>query len=386
MVKPPVNKIDHKKAKIVHITTVHKRKDTRIFQKELRSLSLFFNDVTLIVNDCQGNEIANDIHIVDLNIPVKTRFQRFMKPFYALLKTVYRLKPDIVHFHDPELLLSGILFSLFGCSVIYDAHEDVPKQIMEKRWIPAVLRRIVAVFFSCFERFSVLFFKGIIFVIESQQQRLGFKNNIVLHNFPVALGYPDDVMSALGLNFIHTGTLTDFRGLQEMLDALELLPEGCNLLLAGILPPEALEYAEKHSAWPRVQYLGWLDSKELVKTTRGAIAGLILFHPLSSMIHCSPNKLFEYMASGIPVIASSSSGFSKIVQSAQCGLLVDPQDYLSVYKAMLYLLENPEERTRMGNNGLRAIKEHYNWEKESVKLIELYNNILLKNKLKEAVR
>lgn len=361
---------------IVHVTTVHKRNDIRIFQKELRSLAREFGNISLVVNDGFGDSTAEGIRIIDLNIRSRSRLGRFVKPFFRLVKLVRGMKPDIVHFHDPELIPFGLVMSVLGYTLVYDAHEDVPEDILGKPWIPMILRRITAFVFSRFERFSVRFFKAVIFVIESQLPRLGFKKNIVLHNFPILSDYTDDTVEPAEKYFIHIGTLTEVRGLNEILDALLLLPEDYSLLVAGIFSPSAFETAQQHPAWSRVRYIEWVERKKLIPLTKKAIGGLLLFHPLPNMYNSSPNKLFEYMASGIPVICSDFPGFREVVAKNECGILVDPLDSKAIAEAMGALLRDEAGRARMGTNGLRAVRALYSWESESRKLIGLYSDIL----------
>lgn len=82
------------------------------------------------------------------------------------------------------------------------------------------------------------------------------------------------------------------------------------------------------------------------------------------------------MSAGLPVIASDFPLWRTIVDGVQCGLLVDPQDPNDIAHAMQWILENPEKAKQMGKNGKRAVEETYNWEKESKKLISMYNELI----------
>jgi hypothetical protein len=88
--------------------------------------------------------------------------------------------------------------------------------------------------------------------------------------------------------------------------------------------------------------------------------------------------MFEYMAAGLPVIASDFSLWREIVDGSGCGLLVDPMDPEAIAEAMQWILEHPAESEAMGRRGRQAVKERYNWEQEAKKLIRLYRRLLEK--------
>jgi glycosyltransferase involved in cell wall biosynthesis len=82
------------------------------------------------------------------------------------------------------------------------------------------------------------------------------------------------------------------------------------------------------------------------------------------------------MAAGLPVIASNFPLWKEIVEGNKCGLTVDPLNPREIAQAVEYLLEHPELRQEMGENGRRAVIEKYNWEQEAEKLLALYQRLL----------
>ena len=129
--------------KIYHISTVHQRYDGRI-KKECVSLIQAGYDISLVVADGKGDELFSGIKIIDAGFPGKGRVRRFLYGPKLVRKIIQRDNPDVLHFHDPELLfLAGKLAK--KQFVIYDAHEDLPKQIMSKSYIHPLFRRIIAV-------------------------------------------------------------------------------------------------------------------------------------------------------------------------------------------------------------------------------------------------
>jgi glycosyltransferase involved in cell wall biosynthesis len=105
-------------------------------------------------------------------------------------------------------------------------------------------------------------------------------------------------------------------------------------------------------------------------------AGLVTLHPTPAYLEAYPVKMFEYMAAGLPVIASDFPLWRSIITKEQCGLLVDPLDPKALAKAMRWVLENPVEAEAMGRRGREAVLTTYNWDAEAAKLKVLYRKIL----------
>ena len=108
---------------------------------------------------------------------------------------------------------------------------------------------------------------------------------------------------------------------------------------------------------------------------RDAQVGLVLDHPISNYVEGYSTKMFEYMACGLPFIASDFPLWQRIVAEHDCGITVDPFDTDAVAKALNHLLENPEEAARIGENGRQAILHTYNWDIELRKLLSCYESL-----------
>jgi glycosyltransferase involved in cell wall biosynthesis len=122
--------------------------------------------------------------------------------------------------------------------------------------------------------------------------------------------------------------------------------------------------------------LGWLDRGGVSDILSHSMAGLVTFLPAPNHIQAQPNKLFEYMSAGIPVIASNFPMWREIIADNDCGLLVDPLNPADIANAIDYLVSNPEEAQRMGANGRRAVHKRYSWTSEEKKLFAFYERTL----------
>jgi glycosyltransferase involved in cell wall biosynthesis len=101
-----------------------------------------------------------------------------------------------------------------------------------------------------------------------------------------------------------------------------------------------------------------------------------LLHPIINYQDALPVKLFEFMAAGIPVIASNLRLQKQIVKENNCGIVVDIFNTEAVQEAILFLMNNPEQAKAMGNNGRQAVEEKFSWGKEEEKLVDYYKNLI----------
>ena len=130
----------------------------------------------------------------------------------------------------------------------------------------------------------------------------------------------------------------------------------------------------------KVEFKGKVPYQEIEKYLSEATIGIIPYLPVPNHLVCLPNKLFEYMAAGVAVIASDFPHYRKVVESSNSGLLVNPERPQSISKAMLTLLENESLAKEMGKNGEVAFSNTYNWGSEEEKLFSFYEKLLKKSR------
>src|SRR5204863_980478 len=140
----------------------------------------------------------------------------------------------------------------------------------------------------------------------------------------------------------------------------------CRFVLLGDFQNPALvgEVADL-AGWARTRYLGW-QSREAMRDWLDEVrVGIVLYHPDPSHVEAYPNKMFEYMAAGLPVFASDFPLWCQIVDDTGAGLVADPLDPASIASAIDYLLTHPDEAQAMGRRGHAAVLKRYNWEAEA---------------------
>lgn len=361
--------------RICHITTAHPRYDIRIFHKECLSLSEFY-EVFLIVADGRGDEIKNGITIIDIGKFDSSRLKRIFSTTLRAYHKALSLKCELYHFHDPEFLFYGMRLIMIGKKVIYDVHEDVPKQTMSKDYIKPIFRKILAFFIGITERIISQRLTAIIVVTGSIYKRFNKwnKNTVIVSNFPFLLktiqNYDD---SREGICYV--GNISSIRGLDYVLDSLEYT--NTILHLAGEF--ETMVYMHKlqsHPMWHKVKYYGSLGQQGAIEIIRKSKAGLVTYLPVPNHTEAQPNKMFEYMSCGTPVIASDFPVWKDIIETNKCGLCVNPTDAASIAEGINFMIKNPQVAKEMGNNGQENVKEKYNWAFESKKLNKLYSGLI----------
>lgn len=368
------------KGKICHLTSAHPSFDARIFVKECKSLMQAGYEVVLIAPH-DKNEVVDGVRIRAVQKPTGRR-ERIIRTSHDVYKAALEEDAALYHFHDPELIPTGMMLKKRGKTVVYDVHEDLPRQILTKPWIAPFFRRIVAVGAQIMENYCVRHFDGVITATETIASRFPSNKTIILYNFPIIGELITDnsiPYSKRPPTVVYIGGLTLIRGIQEMVKALSLIPEqlGVRLVLAGKFSPPGLEYKIKGtSSWKRIDYLGWQSREQIANIFGYVRVGLVLLHPTLNYLESYPIKLFEYMSAGIPVIASDFPLWRKIIENVGCGVLVDPLSPKAIADAILWFLENPIEAEEMGKKGQKAIYERYNWNNESKKMFDFYSSLL----------
>jgi len=363
--------------KVCHLTSVHHRKDTRIFFKELPALVEAGFQVSVVVADGKGDKQQLGYMVFDTGAP-KNRLSRIFKSSKNIFKKALALEADIYHFHDPELLFVGKRLKKKGKMVIYDAHEDVPRQILSKYWINIVIRKLISALVEFTENNICKKLDLIITATPFIRERfLKINPNVVdINNFPIHNSdnkIPE--WESRKQEICYIGSITAVRGIFEMAKAMSEL-NNITMHLAGKFSPDDLrKKVIDTSGWENIKEHGFVDRKDTLDIMNKSIAGLVTLHPIINYIDSLPVKMFEYMGAGIPVIASDFPLWKEIIENNNCGICVDPLDPVQIADAILYIQQNPEKAKQMGSKGLQMVKEKYNWDSEKKKLIIAYNNL-----------
>lgn len=220
---------------ICHITSVHNRYDDRIFIKECRSLSEAGEKVNLIVHDKKKDEQVDGITIYSTGEEYTSRLKRVLIGNRKILKKLQQIPADICHLHDPELLLLAKKLKRMGKKVIFDSHEDVPAQILDKEWLPSFIRKIVSKVYKMYESYVVKQLDAVIGATPHiAKQFIGRTHKVVIiNNYPKLddIVFQDTPFELRESIICYAGGINEQRGERIMVEAVKDLD--AVLILAG---------------------------------------------------------------------------------------------------------------------------------------------------------
>jgi len=351
------------KEKILHITSVHKHDDIRIFHKECCSLSKEF-DVTILNPEFNG--FINGVKFEAINLP-KNRFLRIVFGWIFCLKKTLFTDYKIIHFHDPELLLCVLFWKVRGYKTIYDIHEDIEEQIYQKEYIPQKIRKLISVLVYQFEKIISSIVSHNIVVTDFLQKK--FSNSSIVYNYPLSKDKPLTCVRKNQMCYI--GNLDKSRGI-ELMSRLAFDME-TPIVIAGNASKDALEIINNNQY---LDYRGFLGQHDIAEIMSNSKIGLILHDQGGNHKYGFPTKLFEYMQHSLPVIVSDNYYPRKIVDQSKCGYVVNIDSYKEIIQSVKSLYFNKELHSDLSSCAFIASKK-YSWEVEGKKLINLYEELLL---------
>jgi glycosyltransferase involved in cell wall biosynthesis len=364
--------------RVIHLSSGHDAEDIRIFWKECQSLARAGYDVTFVVPG-HRNVRRQGVQIV----PVKRRAGRLGRVLatFEIIVAALRRNGLVYHFHDPELIPAGLLLRALGKRVIYDVHEDLPRDLLFKEWIPRGLRRSASLVAGLAEWVAGRTL-CVVAATPMIAQRFPRKRAVLVQNFALKSEFAvdDDVPRRERSGVAYVGGITAVRCAVEMVEAiakLERFPD-VRLVIAGPAdPPSLLEELSALPGWSRVDYRGRQDRAGVRRLLAESRVGLVLFHPLHYVqSRPQPSKLYEYMAAGMAVIVADFPHFREIVEGNRCGLCVPPDDVAAITSAIEWMFDHPAEAKEMGKRGHELVMRSLNWEHEEQELLRFYERVV----------
>ena len=322
--------------KIVHISTVHTWNDTRIYQRMCRSLAACGYDVHWVVPcaaDDPGGPVPSGDAVVTIHPlpPPRGRLGRATLTAWRALRAAQRVRGDVYHFHDPELIWVGLTLRLLGNRVVYDVHEDIVGDALEKPWLPTFIRPLAGRCTALVEALAARWLSGVVTAGDDIQQRLGRHTNkcLAVHNYPSLADFPSRPATAPASppQIVFLGGINETNVPVNLVKALELLPKSldCRLVWGGKrADPTVLEKLAQQAGWARVDYRGFVPFDQVQPLMSDATAAVVLYANAPNNFSIRSNRLFETMAMALPIIGPAYGDWPEFFQQHPCGVPVDP--------------------------------------------------------------
>lgn len=365
--------------KICHISTVHSALDARIFYRECKKLVEHGYDVTLIAKNKNKDEIIDGVNIISFPHTNSRLYRVFVLSFFIFYKAL-SVKADLYHFHDPELMFVGFLLKLFGKKVIYDVHEDLPKQIYNKSYINTKLKPVLSKLIKKIEAYFSAKYDGIVTVVPAIYDRFSKtnKDTVLFRNFPEIRDLdrikPLEVASDKFI-IVYPGSLSKMRGVEDIINVVDLFNGDVELWLLGDWSSENFsDHCQTLDGWKYTKYFGIVKQHEVYAYIKSADIGVHLIHDTPSHRIGYPLKAFDFMACEKTFLISDIGNKRELFND--CALFIKPENIYDIKEKIDLLIKNNDLKQKLAKKGREMVENKYNIEKEILNLIEFYEKIL----------
>lgn len=368
-------------------SSVHRWDDTRIYHRQIFSLKKHWPVMYIATDDQRlSSRIRPGIFVQRRRLSAFLRIKNIVMLLIYILR--HRENIQTWHFHDPELLLlTPFVKIIANIPIIFDVHEDVRQQIMYKRWLPKWAKSFVKTTYDKLELKCFPYLAAIIYTTEEVKKNYtAFPRKLVsIQNYPAnnsVLALPE---RAEELALIYLGVMTPIRGgvnlIKSMVQVCEKFPRGKLLIIGNIKPDsykiELQKLIIKLHLHDNIKLLGHMKYKKALTVAQRGTAGILPFLPTQNHFNSLPNKLFEYMSLGLPVLASDFPIYRAIIEKADCGLVFNPEDTNCIANSIISIYHMDENKfTNMRINSQYNFDKYYNWRTEEHKLLALYAEII----------
>jgi len=341
-------------------------------------------DVDLLLWDRQGTVKVDQFSGVSIKLftfraPYDNPRIIFYLPIWWIYEFIYLLKNDsnIIHACDIDTIFPAVLVKMIKkvglIYTIYDFYAD-----LLSHQTPRCVRNLIAFF----EKNMIRFTDTLILVDESRYaqiygakiRKIAYIYNTPLDRYKITQN-PDNFSGLNTLTLFYAGIFLKDRGLEYILEAIKDLTD-IKLIIAGFGPELEMicEYMKRYPE--KLQYLGLLSYDEVIDNTLKADILFAFYDPcIPNNRYASPNKLFESMMCGKPIITNDRTSMAEIVRKENCGLVLPYGDISTIKQAILKLKGDPELCMQLGANGRNAYEQKYSWTIMEKRLIAVYENL-----------
>jgi len=372
--------------KVCQLISAFHRFDVRIFYKQSMALKIAGYDVHIVTNDGLPDDKKNGIHIWHSGFkPNGGRIKRIFQGKKYMYKKALEVDADIYQIHDPELISVGLKLKKKRKKIIYDAHENFPKQILHKEWIPIFFRTILSRWANQYLKRTLKKYHAVLGVSPNMEEQFleEYKLKVVaiITNYPlVELPIPRidfEAYSTRAKNFCYVGAINRDWKNEYIIQATGELD--FTLLFAGDCAQDYLENLRAYKQWKNVDFYGRVPFDKVEEIFNQSIGGFVIIDYVPNCNYkigtMGINKLFENMKAGLPVICTDFILWREIIDQYKCGIYVNPNDYEQIKNAIKYIIDHPREAYQMGQNGITAVETEFNWNRQKEMYLEVYEKI-----------
>lgn len=306
------------------------------------------------------------------NLPALIRWQAGL--LFWLVRNHRRY--DVIHACDFDTILPALCMQMWlGKKVVYDIFDFYADHLRRTPgWVKRLIRAV--------DYWAIARSDAVIIVDEARRAQIDGaqpRRLEIIYNAPEDIpggtppqseGYP----AGADFRLAYIGLLQVERGLFEMLRVLERHPRW-GLAIAGFGGDEQSIHSYSQRL-PNVSYLGRVPYQTAISLSLAADALFATYDPaVPNHRYSSPNKVFEAMMLGKPIIVCHDTNTDAMITASECGLVVPYGDEMALENALKQLAQDPLLRKRMGENARRAYERHYGWHIMQARLLNLYREL-----------
>lgn len=364
--------------KILFIRSNPVSPDPRV-QKEARSLSDHGYDVKILAWDRTGklkkneNKKGYSIKRFRMKSPYGKPELLLKLVIWFFYELTYLIKTDydIIHACDFDTLLPALIISkIRNKKLVYDCFDFYADSLPLS--VPSFIRNIIA----SIEIYSAK--KADLVILPDIKRVEQFKNKLIepliIYNTPDETEYKLNKVNCEFFEIFFAGAIYKGRGLEKIVSATKDI-DNVKITIAGYAADNS-RIIESIKKMQNVEFLGQISYDEVIKRTLKCNMIFALYDPkIPNHKYASPNKLFEAMMCGRPIIVSAKTTMENIVIEEKCGIVTTYDDILSINNSIKKLIETPYLCKELGDNGRKAYENKYNWNIMEKKLLKYYKKI-----------
>ncbi|MFH1861617.1 MAG: glycosyltransferase family 4 protein [bacterium] len=371
--------------KVLVLSTVHRWNEPRLFHKVACTLAREHEVILCAIGD--GEERTVDNVLVRQIGTWRSRYDR-LQLWRRARREILRIKPDVIHFHSPELALILLPVALFTRKkLIFDVHEDPVGGYAERKWIPKPLKGITKLVLPLLFRMSPRVFDTVILAEDSYIPHFLQRDNVhVIHNYAI-IPDPDvpfrdhyrDFNPQKELRLVYFGQLTVQRGAWQMIEMAKILLRSfpsLHLDLIGEVQPRSLSDELERAASElggAVRLHGFVEFNQAVASLQQAHLGLVPLQPHPNFMGSFSTKFFDYMTYGLPFVVTDMPFWRRFVEENPCGVVADTAKPEGFAETVIQLVQDTEKLRDLSHHGYRLVRDKFRWEAE--RLLQIYRDL-----------